>query len=358
MRISRFAAYAWAVLAANLVVILWGAYVRASGSGAGCGSHWPLCNGQVVPRGLEAEMLVEFTHRLTSGVALLLVVLLLGWSMARHAAARPDEVGATAFLRRPLRTVRAALARRPWGAELRGAALAMAFMISEALVGAGLVLFGLTADDASVARAVVLGVHLVNTFFLIGFLALTAWWASGAPAPRRGGHGSLGTLLGAAILATLALGVTGAVTALGDTLFPAESLRAGLRDDFSPTAHFLVRLRVVHPAIAIATGLYLLVVAAAVRRRRTDAVSRRLARAIVTLFFVQLGAGTLNLLLMAPIPMQLVHLLLADVVWITLVLLTASALSPASAPAPRAAPAPVTAPSGALPRAEPEVAPR
>jgi len=346
MRISRFAAYAWAVLAANLGVILWGAFVRASGSGAGCGSHWPLCDGQVVPRALEAEMLVEFTHRLTSGLALLMVVLLLGWAMARHASPHPDEVGATAFLRRPLRTVLAAVTRRPWGAELRGAALAMAFMISEALVGAGLVLFGLTADDASAARAVVLGIHLVNTFFLIAFLALTAWWASGAPAPGRGGHGALGPLLSAALAATLLIGVTGAITALGDTLFPAETLRAGLRDDFSATAHFLVRLRAVHPAIAVATGLYLLVVAAAVRRRRADAPTRRLAAAIIALFFVQLGLGTLNLLLLAPIPLQLVHLLVADAVWLTLVLLTASALSPA--PVAHAAAVPVTAPPGVL----------
>ena len=71
---SGFAAYAWAVLGFNLLVILWGAFVRATGSGAGCGSHWPLCNGEVLPRAPALATLIEFSHRLTSGVALLLVI--------------------------------------------------------------------------------------------------------------------------------------------------------------------------------------------------------------------------------------------------------------------------------------------
>jgi heme A synthase len=347
MRTIRFAAYAWAVLAANLVVVVWGAFVRASGSGAGCGSHWPLCNGQVLPSAAEAATLIEFTHRVTSGLALLLVVVLLGWALARHAAARPSEARPTDFLRAPVRTTRAALARRPWGSELRAAALAMAFMISEALVGAGLVLFGLVADDDSVARAIVLAIHLVNTFFLLAFVALTAWWGSGRRPPQRRGHGGLAVLLGVALAATLAIGVTGAVTALGDTLFPAESLRAGIRDDFSATAHFLLRLRVLHPVLAVATGLYLLVVAHAVRARRGDPEARRLAAGIVALFFAQLAAGALNLLLLAPVWMQLVHLLLADLVWITLVLLTAATLSAAARAAGRDGG--VAAPDDALP---------
>ncbi|MFN8454080.1 MAG: COX15/CtaA family protein [Anaerolineae bacterium] len=74
VKLDRFAKYVWTVLAYNLAVILWGAFVRASGSGAGCGSHWPLCNGEVIPRTPQMETLVEFTHRLTSGLALLLVI--------------------------------------------------------------------------------------------------------------------------------------------------------------------------------------------------------------------------------------------------------------------------------------------
>lgn len=329
MRLSRFAAYAWAVLAANLLVILWGAFVRASGSGAGCGSHWPLCNGQVVPRAPELATMVEFTHRLTSGVALLLVLAMLLWAAVRNAS------GALAAA--PLRRrIVAGLRRRPWSWELRGAALAMAFMISEALVGAGLVVFGLVADNASVARAVVLGIHLVNTFFLVAFIALTAWWASGGPPVRlRGGDAAARLVLGG-VAGLLVLGVTGAVTALGDTLFPSASLADGIRQDLSPAAHFLVRLRVIHPLLAIGLGLYLVVAAGVVRAQRTDGVTRRLASAVIAVFFVQLGAGTLNLLLLAPVWMQLVHLLLADVVWIATILLAASTMR--AVPAERRAP--------------------
>lgn len=336
MRLDRFAAYAWAVLVLNFAVVAWGAFVRASGSGAGCGSHWPLCNGQVVPRDVHTAMLIELTHRVTSGIALVAVVVLLAWALVRHARSRATGEART--------SLRAAFAR-PWSWELRGAALAMAFMLSEALVGAALVLFGLVAENDSATRAVVLGIHLVNTFFLLAFLALTAWWASGGRPVRVRGQGVLGPLLLAAVAGLLLLGVTGAVTALGDTLFPAGSLREGFQQDFSPTAHFLLRLRVVHPALAVSLGVYLLLVASAVLRRRTEPDPRRFARLLIGLFFAQLAAGTLNLLLRAPIWMQLVHLLLADAVWVVLVLLTATAL--ADAPAGLRRQQPVADPHGA-----------
>ncbi|MHB1224754.1 MAG: COX15/CtaA family protein [Gemmatimonadaceae bacterium] len=304
MRPDRFVVFAWATLAYNLAVVAWGAFVRASGSGAGCGSHWPLCNGQVVPLGAQTATLVEFTHRITSGIALLLVVALVVWAWRLF----------------------------PRGHAARfGAAVAMAFMISEALVGAGLVLLGLVADNSSMARAVVLGIHLVNTFFLLAFIALTAWWGSGRPRARVRGGGLVAVLLVLAGTGTLVVGVAGAITALGDTLFPVSSLADGVRQDFSATAHFLVRLRVIHPLLAIGLGLYMLVVAGVVRLRRRDPATRRLASLLILLFFVQLGIGTLNVALMAPIWMQLVHLLMADLVWLTLVLLGAAALSVAPA---------------------------
>ncbi len=300
MRSNRFVAFAWATLAYNLVVVAWGAFVRASGSGAGCGSHWPLCNGQVVPRGAHTATLIEFTHRITSGIALLLVVGLVVWAWRRFPRGHPARLGA---------------------------GVAMGFMISEALVGAGLVLLGLVADNSSVARAVVLGIHLVNTFFLLAFIALTAWWGSGRPRASLVEGGAVAALLLIAVIGTLVVGVAGAITALGDTLFPVASLATGVRQDFSATAHFLIRLRVLHPLLAIGLGFYLLAVAGVVRLHRPDATTRRLASLVILLFFLQLGIGTLNVVLMAPIWMQLVHLLMADVVWLTLVLLTASALA-------------------------------
>jgi len=304
MRLTRFAKYAWFVLTFNLGVILWGAYVRATGSGAGCGSHWPLCNGEVIPRAAQIETLVEFAHRATSGMAFLFVAGLL-W-----------------------------LARRsyPPGNSIRWMAhLAMLFMVAEALVGAGLVLFEWVADDASLGRAIAIVVHLVNTFMLVASLALTAWWGSKTRffqlQPRR----SALVFIIVGVVAILVLGASGALAALGDTLFPAESLLAGIRQDFSSTAHFLVRLRIYHPTIALIVGVYLLIFANWQALRRSESPQRRvLARWLSFLVAIQIAAGALNVLLLAPVWMQIIHLLLADAVWIVYVLASSEILAPAS----------------------------
>ena len=149
---NRFAVYAFGVTALTLAVILWGAYVRASRSGDGCGAHWPLCNGTVaLPQAGATKTLVEFAHRATSGLDGLLVLALVVWAFVKFGRGHAVRKGAT---------------------------LTAVFIVTESLIGAGLVLLGLVANDASVARAVYLSVHLVNTFILVASLALTAWWAS------------------------------------------------------------------------------------------------------------------------------------------------------------------------------------
>ena len=303
---GRFARYGWGVLAYNLLVILWGTYVRASGSGAGCGAHWPLCNGVVIPREAAVETIIEFTHRLTSGVALLLVVAQLVW--ARRILAR--------------------------GSAARTAAhAAMALMLTEALVGAGLVLFEMVADNTSIARAYWLAAHLLNTFLLIGALALVPWFASGGGAPRLKGAGTEGALLLASLLGTLVLGMTGAVTALGDTLFPATSLAEGFAQDFSSGSHLLVRLRVIHPTFAVLMAFLLVLTAGVVAARRRSPRTRTLAIALGAIVVAQLLIGLVNLLLLAPVALQLLHLLTADLLWLTLVLLAAAALEVPRTPA-------------------------
>jgi heme A synthase len=300
MKLNRFATYAWAVLGYNLLVILWGAYVRATGSGAGCGDHWPLCNGEVIPRSPQAEMLVEFTHRATSGLALLLVAGMLVWSMRAY----------------------------PKGHSVRqGAKLSMLLIVVEALVGAGLVLFKLVAGDDSLYRVVAIAVHLVNTFLLLGALALTAWWASGGAALRLAGRGSIAGALGAGMLGVIVVGAAGAITALGDTLFPARSLTEGFQQDFAATSHYLVQMRIIHPILAISVGLYVVGLAWAIIRRRPGRNAELFAIALTGLFLLQLAVGALNVVLLAPIWMQLVHLLMADLVWIALVLLAAAVLA-------------------------------
>jgi heme A synthase len=306
MRRERFAIYAWAVLAYNLFVVAWGAFVRATGSGAGCGSHWPLCNGEVVPRAPQLETVIEFTHRLSSGLALVAVVVMTFWAFR-------------AF---------------PSGHRVRGGTLAvLVLIIVEALLGAGLVLFELVADNDSLLRALSMVAHLVNTFLLIGALAVTAWWASGGEAVHLRGRGATAALAAIGLAAVLLTGASGAVAALGDTLFPARTLAEGMAADLSPTSHLLLRLRVLHPLIAILTGAYLLLMARAlVRQPRSSPAAYT---ALTILVIVQLAAGAVNVFLLAPVWLQLVHLLLADLVWISAVILAASALQQAAVGATR-----------------------
>ena len=301
---SRLARFAALTLGWNVVVMIWGAFVRATGSGAGCGSHWPLCNGTVVPRAPAAETLIELTHRLTSGVALLMVVALAVWAFRATTAGHP----------------------------LRRAAMAsLALILVEAAIGAGLVLLELVGDDTSVARAAYMVVHLLNTFLLLAALAMTLWYAAGGERPQPPAPGAVHLWGAAATL--LVVGATGAVAALGDTLFPATSLSAGLRQDLDAAAHFLVRLRVLHPLIAVAAGAYLLFLPQLVQARRAGRTARRLGSAVALLSLAQLAVGSLNMVLLAPVWMQLVHLLMADVVWVALVLF-AAAVRAAGAPEP------------------------
>jgi heme A synthase len=298
MKLDRFAKYAWLTLAFNLLVIVWGAYVRASGSGAGCGSHWPLCNGEVIPGSPTVKTIVEFSHRLSSGLALLLVVGAFLWAFLVYA---------------PKYRLR------------HYAAAAMFFMLMEAAIGAGLVLFEMVAENKSVARALWMSAHLVNTFLLVGTLALMAWTATTGGRLNVRGRGSINWVFTATIVATLILGVSGAVSALGATLFPVTSLAEGVKQDLSPTAHVLIRLRFFHPLIAVGVSGLLISTAYFARSRQPGNDVKRWSTALIALVFVQLGAGAVNLLLHAPIWLQLVHLLLSDLVWIALVLLGCAA---------------------------------
>ena len=291
---------AWITLGATLLVILWGAFVRASGSGAGCGDHWPLCNGQVLPQSASVKTFVELTHRLTSGLSLLFALALYWRCRGALTVGHPGRSGAG------------------W---------TLIFFIVEALIGAALVKFRLVEGDASAARAVVIALHLCNTFAL---LTVLLWTAMNLREPRRlhlRDEPRLAWLLGAGVAALLLVGASGGVTALGDTLFPAESLAEGIAQDLSPTAHFLIRLRVLHPIFAVATALLWLALAL---RSRLDASApgiRRAATAVSAVVTLQTLCGVLNLLWLAPTWLQLTHLALADALWLSVIWLVVERLS-------------------------------
>ena len=301
-RVDAFVRFAWITLGITTVVIIWGAVVRATGSGAGCGNHWPLCDGVVVPLAPGTSTIIEYTHRLTSGVAMILSLVMLVWSRRVFSAGHRARV---------------------W------AAAAFVFMIIEALVGAGLVLLGLVEDNASAMRAGYIAVHLVNTMLLIGAMTGTIYHgsrvlgSSGARVPgfsgaQVGSQVRRSTGLAVTLVGLLAVAATGAVVALGDTLFPHASLAEGIAADLDPTAHFLIRLRIFHPLLAAAVAL----VALALTRRDPTFVSpgrEGLRSLVMMLVLAQMGFGVINLAMLAPLPLQMAHLLGSNLLWTAMV---------------------------------------
>jgi heme a synthase len=296
----RFQWFSQGVLLYTLGVILWGAFVRATGSGAGCGDHWPVCNGEVIPRAPSLQTLIEYTHRLTSGLATVFAVALYVWSRREFPQGHPGR---------------------------RAALWALVFMLTEGLVGAGIVLLKYVAQDERLGRAVWMGVHLTNTFLLVGAQTLVVWASRGRAGMVLKGQGPVGALSAASLAGMLLLGVSGAVAALGDTLFPAQSLTHGFQQDLSETAHVLLRLRVLHPLIAVSVGAFLVFAGRWMARLRPSPDVRRMSTWLTVAYVAQLCAGVTNLVLLAPVALQLVHLLLADGVWMCVVCLCAAGLA-------------------------------
>ncbi|GGQ95561.1 heme A synthase [Deinococcus ruber] len=310
-------ALAWTALGYNVLVILWGAFVRISGSGAGCGEHWPLCNGVALPVSPTLHTIIEFSHRLTSGLSGLLAIGLVGLALFRSPKGHPVRTGAL---------------------------LSLLLIIFEGLVGGVQVLLGLTATSTNPARGFVQGVHLANTFALLGALLLTAVWASGGPRLRLKGQGVLGWLAGTGLVLMLILGMAGAVTALGDLLFTPTGMTPldTVRQDFSLSASIIQNLRVVHPILALGVSAYLFWFAGLVGTRQSVSGSmlqpRRWKISLHAIIALQILAGVLNVILKAPGWMQMLHLFLACVMWLGVVMLCYSALVGRPAPQTTALP--------------------
>jgi cytochrome c oxidase assembly protein subunit 15 len=298
--------FAWAVLAYFIAVILWGTLVRATGSGAGCGNHWPLCNGTVMQRSASFNTLIEFTHRITSGLSFFAVVGLLAWTFAG--------------------TVRGHLARA-------AAVASVIFTLIEATLGALLVKLGYTAQSQSPLRPAFLALHLANTLLLVAALTLTAHLLSRKRGFLRSAvrftapFGALAT-----VLVVMLVGVTGSLAALGDTLFPASSLGLALAQDFSSSSGWLVRWRWTHPGIALAASFFLIWLLVRAAQRKTHWDNRGLSALVLLLLATVYALGLLDVLLLAPLWVQVAHLLAADSLWAALVVLTARlTLEPAEA---------------------------
>ena len=258
----------------------------------------------MVPRSRELTTLIEYAHRLTSGLTLILTLGLVVLARRVYAVGHPVR---------------------------RAALWAFVLIIVEAGIGAGIVLLELVASNSSSLRAAYVAGHLANTMVLIAAMTATAAWVESAPRPwslvtAPASRRALGVGLGLMLL----VGASGAVVALGDTLFPSVSLRAGLAADFSPGSHFLLRLRVWHPVVAVGVGLYLMGILGAYAVDKNVRI-RTLSRVAVALVLGQWLLGLVNLLALAPLGLQMAHLLVANVLWISLVWLFVSLRSYGSA---------------------------
>ncbi len=288
--------FAWAVVGYNVLVVVWGAMVRATGSGAGCGNHWPLCNGQVIPISPTLHTIIEFTHRMMVGGATFAMIALVIWTWRATTKGDASRVFAT---------------------------LSAVLLVNEAFLGALLVKLGYVTGNQSIGRVVVLSVHLSNTLLLLAALTLTAtmlgtrqrWADLHAQSKDR-------TIAAIGLLATLLVGVSGSLAALGDTLFPASSLRAAFAQDFDAASPWLLRLRGVHPASAVIASAFVLWL---ILRARRNGLHRG-AFLLVSLLAAQFVLGIADVILLAPTWMQLVHLLGADLFWIALIGLAAAVL--------------------------------
>jgi heme a synthase len=290
-RMSLVARFAWTALYWNLAVVLWGAYVRATGSGAGCGNKWPLCDGDVVGASANGQTIVEFTHRITSVISLLMVTGLVVWCW--RVTKKGDWVRYSVVL-------------------------AAVFLANEALLGAALVLLKHVGSDQSVGRILFLGLHFGNTLLLLATLSLTALWLSnGSRSPTLISKWQEVGSIGLGLLATMMTGITGAVAALSDTLFPATSLPAALAQEFSSGTPILLHVRLLHPAVATVAACYILWVIWKVSTRQNR--FSQSAIALIVLLFVQVSVGMTNVLFLTPVWLQIAHLFIADVLWILLV---------------------------------------
>lgn len=294
MRSKGFERFAWFFAAYLVAVILFGAWVRITGSGAGCGSHWPVCDGEIVPTAPDIKKQIEYTHRLTSGMCGIFALILVGWAWRVYGRSK----------------------------VLYASLVTLFFVLVEGGIGAALVLQELVAENDSVARAVMVAVHLSNTLLLMAAASLAAWFGGGRALPRPSRDRALTRRLLIGLALIVLTSMTGAVTALGDTLFPIEpaagpELIAKISSDVSASNHFLIRLRALHPAVAVTAAAYLLWLLVPLARGPHRSSWARAAAALVV---IETAAGALNVALAAPGWMQIIHLLLANLVWVATLL--------------------------------------
>ena len=273
--------YANAGLLLSIASILAGAFVRATGSGDGCGATWPTCKGKIIPALSDTSELIEFSHRSVSGV--LLVVTLIIFAKTRKF--QKDSL---------VRTVTNYLTF---------------FVIFEALIGAVIVIFEWVGLNSSLPRIIAVPIHLVNTFGLLGSYAILYKILQDDLQNIKNMFNKNFLLISSLFLLS---GATGSITALADVLFPSASFVEGFLADFDRTSEVLTRLRILHPIISSTLSIVLYVYATGIRKKYNVSV-----KPLQTLILIAVFLGVINVLSNIVLPLSILHLAIADFLWIS-----------------------------------------
>ena len=272
---------ATAGLVTSILSILAGAIVRATGSGDGCGASWPTCNGKVLPSLNTTSEIIEFSHRSISGILLIITLLLF---------IKSKDHGTPSLHKKIINYL-------------------TFFVLLEALIGAVIVIYEWVGLNSSLPRIIAVPLHLVNTFALLAFYTLIFFLL-------RESENDLENFfdhrLKIAFILFFLTGATGSITALADVLFPSASFIEGLADDFDSTSEILTRLRIVHPIVSTVLSIFLFS-----ESNRFKNIFGINASAIKILVITGVVLGTLNVVSNIILPLSILHLLLADLLWIT-----------------------------------------
>ena len=294
----RFAQLAWAAAACTYLLIILGAIVRITGSGMGCGDHWPLCNGRLLPPLDDLGTLIEWNHRLAAALVSILVAATAGygWWLQRETGNRKRETsnGPIALPSdSPTATARESFRVRPSVASYA----ALGLLILQVALGA------VTVKLALPPWTVIL--HLGTAMLLLAALIVAARGSRSVP---RSGAGVVALALGfTAVLAGALTANLGAASAcLGFPLCNGQ---------LAPDGNSLQHVHWTHRLLAYTLFAYTLWWAARTRGRW--------AWGVVALVILQVAVGAVMVLLALPPPWQAAHVAVGAAVWAALVLAVA-----------------------------------
>jgi len=270
----RYTLLARTAAAATYLLIVLGAVVRITGSGMGCGDHWPLCHGHLFPPLNDIGTVIEWSHRLVAALVSVLVV------------------GLAAYAR--------------WGSGIPGLAPGVSRVPRAPVVALGLLVLQIALGAITVKLELppwTVILHLGTAMVLLATLLVAARDSVGAQHAAPLHLPLLGLAFVTVLFGALTANLGAAAACTGFPLCNGE---------IWPSAGGLASIHWVHRLLAYALFAY--VVWWAFRSRR------RGAWGVVAVVFLQVVVGAATVLLGLPPGLQAAHVAVGAAVWAGLVL--------------------------------------